>query len=239
MSTLLKSILEKHQLRANGILHIGAHEGVECEVYNEIGFDSVMWIEADPDVFKNLEAKINRFSHHSAHCVLASEQDNLAVEFFVANNNGHSSSLLPLNDQLTDRLVPGLQMAGSKILKTRRLDTYFAENGINISNYNVLNVDVQGAELMVLKGMFLLLQNFQLICAEIHLTRNYQNAVLLHELDGFMAESGFARVSTSAAGAEGEAYYLRLSPRQLKLKNYGSRKNTVMLSKKQKRCSDS
>lgn len=72
---------------------------------------------------------------------------------------------------------------------------------------------------MVLKGMFLLLQNFQLICAEIHLTRNYQNAVLLHELDGFMAESGFARVSTSAAGAEGEAYYLRLSPRQLKLKN--------------------
>lgn len=53
MSTLLKSILEKHQLRANGILHIGAHEGEECEVYNEIGFDSVMWIEADPDVLKS------------------------------------------------------------------------------------------------------------------------------------------------------------------------------------------
>jgi hypothetical protein len=50
-------ILEYTGLSAEGVCHVGAHEGQEVELYRRLGFRSIILVEADPDLAAQLEGK--------------------------------------------------------------------------------------------------------------------------------------------------------------------------------------
>lgn len=202
---LLDHQLNKNNLQKKGMIHIGAHLGQEAETYNRMGFKNVIWMEANPELCTQLQDNVSRYGH-SVYNYLLSDSDSEDVNFFVTDNKGHSSSMLACSDKL---LKAGLNVTKKLNLESARFDTFCKKNNINIDKYNCLNIDVQGAELKVLRGFGNMLKKFDFIVTEISLKRVYKGSVLFHELNDFLLENGFIKISTSAIGDMGEALYKR------------------------------
>lgn len=202
---LLDHQLNKSNLQKKGIIHIGAHLGEEAETYNNMGFNNVMWMEANPELCTQLKDNVSRYGH-SVYNYLLSDSDSGDVDFFITNNEGHSSSMFALSDDL---LKTGMNVTKKFKLESARFDTFCQKNNVNIDKYNCLNIDVQGAELKVLSGFGNMLHKFDFIVTEISLKRVYKGSVLFHELNNFLLKNGFVKISTSAIGDMGEALYKR------------------------------
>jgi FkbM family methyltransferase len=204
---ILDSQLKKYNLKKAGNIHIGAHLGEEAAQYTAMGFKNVMWMEANPELCNELKANVTKYGH-AVYNNLLSDKDAEAVDFYITDNNGHSSSMLAPSDAY---IKSGLGIAKKFSLKSIRFDTFCSSNNINLKQYNCLNIDVQGAELKVLKGFGALLGQFDIIITEISLKRVYKGSVLFHELNNFFLENGFINTSTSANSYMGEAFYKKSS----------------------------
>jgi len=204
---LLNFQLRHNNLPKKGIIHIGAHLGEEAETYEKMGFENVMWLEANPELCKQLKENVSQYGHY-VYNYLLSDSDSEDVDFFITNNEGHSSSMFALGDTL---VKSGMNVTKKFKLESARFDTFCKKNNINIADYNCLNIDVQGAELKVLSGFGHLLNKFDYIITEISLRRVYKGSVLFHELNNFFLKNGFIKISTSAIGDMGEALYKRSS----------------------------
>ena len=75
-----------------------------------------------------------------------------------------------------------------------RLDTWAA--GAGISAVDLLWMDVQGAELLVLRGMGGLLSSVRIIHTEVEFKPMYEGQPLFSEVDTFLREAGFVRRAT-------------------------------------------
>ena len=90
------------------------------------------------------------------------------------------------------------------------MDTLIREKNININNYDFLNIDIQGAELLALKGFGDLLYNIKYIYTEINKNYLYKDCALVDEIDEYLISYGFDRVETSMTEFEwGDALYVK------------------------------
>jgi FkbM family methyltransferase len=66
----------------------------------------------------------------------------------------------------------------------------------NESKFNILNIDVQGYELEVLKGSIKTLEHINIIFIEVNAIEMYKDCVLIDDLDKFLEQHGFIREET-------------------------------------------
>ena len=74
-----------------------------------------------------------------------------------------------------------------------RLDTYCAQH--EISSVDLLCMDVQGAELRVLKGLGEVLERVRYIITEIEITPLYYGQAIYAEVHGYLKASGFRQAA--------------------------------------------
>jgi len=55
----LTQLLEKYNIKIKGIVHVGAHEGMETPNYVRAGITDVILVEANPFRFSNLTESLN------------------------------------------------------------------------------------------------------------------------------------------------------------------------------------
>lgn len=186
-----------------GILHIGAHDCEERDAYDSIGItsDKVVWLEALPEKVAAQHGKRRIFQ------LVASDVDDQPVTFNVANNY-QSSSILALGTHIQHH--PHIHYTQQLALTTTRMDTFLARQGLNIADYNFLNLDIQGTELLALKGFGDLLKQVNYIYTEVNIEPVYVNCALLPELDTYLGTFGFTRVLTRMTEYNwGDAFYMR------------------------------
>ena len=95
------------------------------------------------------------------------------------------------------------------IQKTITIDSFFARNHIDPSLYTFWNFDIQGAELMALKGATNALKHAKALYLEVNVKELYKGGALLAEIDSFLEPLGFMRVLTHmTAHGWGDALYL-------------------------------
>jgi FkbM family methyltransferase len=157
----LNQLEETYRLKVQGVLHIGGHHAEELELYEKVGASKVIWVEGNPETFEVLMEKIARKTGHSAHNLLVSDKDGQEVNFNVASFS-QSSSMLEFGSHSTS--YPDITVSSQVKLKTVRLDNFFTEG---LAAINFLNLDIQGAELMALKGMGDLIESIEYIYTEI------------------------------------------------------------------------
>jgi FkbM family methyltransferase len=173
---------------ATGVIHVGANSGQERDLYD--GFDlNVVWIEPIPQVFEELTARIAGFPRQRAYQCLVTDVDGREYEFNVANNNGQSSSILPLSEHT--KVWPDVAYSHSMVLRSITLESLVRREGIDIRGYQGLILDTQGSELMVLKGAEDLLPAVSFVKTEVADFKAYEGCCLLTELNAFMREHGF------------------------------------------------
>ena len=202
----LKFIIKKYNLNIKGILHIGAHECEELNSYinNNIPIHKQLWIEAIPEkviISKKKYPGLNILNH------IISDVDNKIVSFKVTNNY-ESSSILDLKTHLIEH--PHIHVINKFEAKTKTIKTIYDENNINYNLYNFINLDIQGAELLALKGMGDILNNFDYIYIEINEKELYKDCALLPELNLFLQQKSFIRVETEMTPhGWGDALYIK------------------------------
>jgi FkbM family methyltransferase len=91
------------------------------------------------------------------------------------------------------------------------LDTIMAElpPGWDLSQFNVLRMNIQGAELMALQGATRTLPGLELVFFETNLSPRYRGAPTDEQFDRLLAESGFRRSFAFRRGDVGNVAYTR------------------------------
>ena len=180
-----------HLKPIRGVVHVGAHFGTESVLYQKFNISDVVWFEALPKTFNTLKENVGNIAGNVAFNVALSDVDG-RTKFYVTDNgrgNNGSSSILPLGKHAT--FYPHVTVKEELIVETARFDTFMAANSIELSKYNFLNIDVQGAELHVIKGMGDLINGFDYVMAEINEAEFYKGGALLDDLEGYLKEHGF------------------------------------------------
>lgn len=190
----------QHGRQFNGVVHIGAHLGEEAEAYAAGGVERVLWVEANEDLMEPLRRATAGFPMQQTY-ICAALSDAPGTVTFRITNNGQSSSILPLGTHATH--YPHIMVVEQREIQTKRFDSL----GIELEPYDFLNLDVQGAELKVLRG-FKSLDNFSAVYAEVNFEEVYVGAPLMAEIDTHL--TGFQRVAHNDTGQGwGDALYLR------------------------------
>src|SRR5947208_14341524 len=69
----LGELKTRHDISLGGVLHLGANDGGEAEMYDRSGFEKVVWVEGFPDFYRALGERIRDFPRQTAHNVLISD----------------------------------------------------------------------------------------------------------------------------------------------------------------------
>lgn len=213
MLITLESCIKSSGISPRGVLHIGAHHGEEGQDYANHGVKYVVWLDANRNVLRHLYDNTKFLPMKQEYLTgVLSDVDNEKVDFLVTNN-GQSSSILPLGTHKDH--YPHIHVVESRPVTTSRFDTFYRENlaKIELENIQMINLDVQGAELKVLKGFGSLLetyQNIKMIYTEINREAVYVGAALVEELDSHLSQFGFTRILTKdVQQGWGDALYIR------------------------------
>lgn len=199
----VQRLLEEHGVKVTGVLHVGAHDCEEMPFYVQLGLSpsDVVWIDAIPQ--KVEQARMRGIPN--VYQAVITDQDNVQVLFHVTNNV-QSSSVLPFGTHAVHH--PHVVMIGDIPLTSSTLDTFFTSNRLVPSKYTFWNMDIQGAELMALRGAPNALQHVQALYLEVNIEEVYQGCGQLHDLDTFLV--GFTRIETRITEfGWGDALYVR------------------------------
>ena len=186
---------------------MGAHQAEELPLYISLGVEKVIWIEASPEIFKTLEQFVSKFPKQKAYNYLVSNVDEQEHKFYITNN-GQSSSLLELGKHKI--FHPEIHVTYMVVLKSKKGDTLIEDNKINMGDYNFLNLDIQGAELLALQGLENNLKFIDYIYTEVNTGEVYKNCAKVYEIDEFLKKHGFERVEIAMTSWEwGDAFYIK------------------------------
>lgn len=204
-----RQLFPKWRIKPTGVLHIGANVGEEAPVYDELGIKNVIWIEGNPDLMQRLNANLSPYPGQAAFNYVIGDEDGKDVVFHVSNNASQSSSILELG---THKIAhPEVHYVKDHKLKMRRIDHIVGTGPKDFDLCDFLNIDLQGAELMALKGMGELLRQFKWAYLEVNKAHLYEGCPLVEDLDMYLLGFGFKRVETSWAGNTnwGDALYIK------------------------------
>jgi FkbM family methyltransferase len=195
------------------LIQIGAHEGHEAGILEVAGFRQIVWIEADPDTFKTLQDNIaNRHgAKHTTHNALITATSGEHHRFYRYSNKGASSSLYQPTD-LFKQAFEGVAITDDYIdLPSISLDDFIRSQHLAPS---ALIIDVQGAELEVLKGGEAALKSASIVEVEISQQTVYEGGALFQSVDELLRNCGFTRVTH--VPWHGDVLYVRIENFDLK-----------------------
>jgi len=191
----------------SGIIHVGAHKAEELEKYHEIGVSKIIWIEANLNLITDLMLKTYTSSGSTVHWCAAYDEDGRVIELNIANN-GESSSVLNFGTHLIEH--PHVHYTGKIQVPTKKIDTLIEESGFQRDFFDFVNIDIQGAELIALRGMQKQLQHVKYIYLEVNEKPLYENCALISEIDDFLKDFHFIRkITEMTRHGWGDALYVR------------------------------
>jgi FkbM family methyltransferase len=200
----INAILLSNNITIDGAFHIGAHDCEELTFYNQLGLknEEVVWIDAIP---KKVVEATNKGIPNVYNAVIT-DKDYEDVIFNVSNN-GQSSSVLEFGTHSIEH--PRVVYVDKIHQKSITIDTFFEKNNIDASKYNFWNFDIQGAELMALKGAIKSIKHAKALYLEVNEKELYKNCGLITEIDTFLSNYNFKRVLTDMTQhGWGDALYI-------------------------------
>lgn len=204
----LTTLVYKYDTKIRGIIHVGAHHAEEKESYTQCNVHNVVWVEGNADLIPLIKEKLNVLgAHDSVYNCLVSDKDGEEVEFHITNNT-QSSSILNFGKH--KGYYPGINFVKDVKQKTHTLKSIIENNHIDMDNFNMLNLDIQGVELRALKGLGEYLNVIDYIYTEVNNDTIYEGNDFISDIDEYLQKFGFRRVETVMLSEQwGDAFYIK------------------------------
>ncbi|MDJ0518725.1 MAG: FkbM family methyltransferase [Trichodesmium sp. MO_231.B1] len=204
----LKNLCLQNSVSPRGIIHVGAYDGKDIKLYQTLGISKILFIEANPTVFERLKANIATASLDVEAVNYAISNQNGKVKLYV-NSMGQSSSIFPL--KYYRDIYPNIQETHQLTVESKTLDTLLQELELSPRSFNILNLDIQGAELLALQGATNLLKYIDAVYTKVNYEELYKGCALAEKVDKFLAQTGFGMVAVAKPfhPSWGDAFYVR------------------------------
>jgi len=189
-------LIDHYIAKSSGVLHLGAHKGQERVQYHKLN-KRVLWVEANPYIFKELSQNLINYPLQEGFCALLGSIDGTIHDFYLSNNSeGVSSSIFEFGQFGTgpQSLWPNLnlQMTDTLSLSSISLDTLLKTTHKKASEFNFWVIDLQGSEQLLLKGAKQSIHSCQALLIEISTVEVYKNAATWDTLLNTLINYGFS-----------------------------------------------
>lgn len=208
----IQSVAQQLNINIGGVIHVGAFDGSELTSYRKLNLFNTILFEPQKQMY-------NVVSHK---CIddevvynIALGSENIEAEMFISDKAGgmangatQSSSILEPKVHLTEH--PEITFPDKETITVQRFDNFVKSNNIDVSSYNMLNVDVQGYELEVFKGFGDYLNQIDIIIAEVNRNEVYKGCAMIDDIDVYLSQYGLRQASVYWQSASwGDAVYVR------------------------------
>ncbi len=214
----LQDLLREHGVPPTGVVHLGAHYGQELETYLACGFRHILYAEANPYVYARLMERVSFWGDwldtlreaynleppwlRAVHRAVGSQDGPVVLH---RNEYDMQGSLLASADA-SIREVEQLEVPGA------RLDSLLAQEGVQASDFSLLHMDIQGAEILAMESGPELLSEIRMVLTEVNYQPRYQGCPSPEDLDAFLEARGFRRVLRTGPFPDypvGDALYVK------------------------------
>jgi len=194
-----------------GVLHVGAHYGLELENYLASGCRRVMFFEASPLVLGQLHAHV-KFWQDWLRILDRSDRIRIEVVEKAVSDGRREASFHVAELEMLSSLHPPqadwIEIQDRVTVQCDSLDALVTEP----QDFNILNLDVQGHELEVLRGATGILGSLDAILIELNLVQRYQAGADAEAVDRWLTEAGWIGFYQIRYGDVIDALYLRKLP---------------------------
>lgn len=182
---------EVDHISKKGIVHIGAHQGQEVREYLKAGFAHIVLVEANPEWCAYLKKEFGDLPNIQIFEYAISDKEG-TMEFHVhTSRSGSTEPASLLRMKRFNQIVKTLHTPSTITVSTITLDGLFGKYNLSPDDFNFLNVDVQGAELMVFKGATKTLESIDVVISEVNLVELYENAPLEQDIVSYLSRFQF------------------------------------------------
>jgi FkbM family methyltransferase len=199
----IEAVLTAKGITLAGILHLGAFECEERGVYNALGVtdENIVWVEAQADI---VAANVANGVPNVFQAVL-DETTGVSLKLNIASDKKASSTRMY---QTHWQHYNTIYLVNTLDVTTVSIPDFLEANNLASKEFTLLKLDLQGAELDVLKGGVDTLPT--LIYTRFHTEKVFDNCGQLEDIDTFLASAGFTRELTSPIEyGWGEALYVK------------------------------
>jgi len=196
------------------VLDIGAHKG-SFSKWAQVYFrpEKIWMVEADPELAAKLKEQFEEDSGVSViHGAIADACGDIELRI---NQHRDSSSILPLNDDVSKVFNAPLKELRTVSVPGYSLDAFFEQHAIR--GVDLMKSDIQGAEKLLIAGGKKALKRVKVLVLEVLFQEQYHGCALFHELDTLLQDVGFKlryfpemRVGRNQALAYADAVYVNL-----------------------------
>lgn len=172
-------LLDRYKIDFHSVLHIGGHLAEEASLYRKRGIQKVTFIEGDPETFHKMLTSLEHYPGYSGIEAMLSNENTIS-DFFVASNEGASSSLLEPGRHLVQR--PDIEFIKIKQVRTVTLDS------LRLGEYDLVVLDVQGAEKKVIQGGMETIKRAKAIWVEVNAGAMYKGDASSSEIISILAD---------------------------------------------------
>jgi len=200
----IEDLIKKYDLTFKGIIHVGAHEGQEVELYEKLGVKNIMLFEPIPKIFKKLKDNFSD-KYLVFNTALGNTEGEITMNIENINDCKSSSILEPLKHI---KYYPHIVFTEKINIKITKLDNFLSYR----DRFNVMVIDTQCYELEVLKGGEKFLDKIDNIICEVNNEELYMGCPDVNEIDEYLKTFGFSRVETSWSWDNetwGDALYIK------------------------------
>lgn len=197
------------------LIQIGAHQGHEAAILENAGYQTIAWIEADPEIFTQLQSNLQKYNkaQHKSYNALITAESGKKYQFYRYSNKGASSSIFHPTELFT-QTFEGVSITENSVeLLSTSLDNFIQSHSLSPTT---LIIDVQGAELEVLKGGNETLSRVDVVEVEISQQAIYDGGSQFSQVDSYLKNAGFTRVTH--VPWHGDVLYLKIE--KLNLSNF-------------------
>ena len=201
----LTKLNDTYEVKVKGVAHFGAHLGDEVKDYKKLNYKPIHLFEPQKKIFKKLEESFSKDEDIYLYNIGLGKEKKTNKLYLSPTNESASASLLKPSGHL--KYHPEVIFEDTENIEIYPYDDF------DLSNINYLNIDIQGYELEALKGSENSLRKYiEYIFIEISREEMYEGAILKNELDIYLRDFEFIRVSTRWVSSRipwGDAFYIK------------------------------
>lgn len=213
----LKRLLSEQNVER--VIHIGAGTGgEEINFYNSLNVKFVVWVEANSELIEPLKNNLDKGTTFDSVIFNTLVTDKVGEKtdfhmYYWQDNTGMSSIFKKVSGSMGRETAEDNEKRyykGTLEMESNTVDNLLEGDNIDFS-FDLINIDIQGAELLALKGATKLLENSKNINTEVTFhTHDYDGGVYFSELKEYLEGFGFSHKGETdlcSDGSWGDSFF--------------------------------